>query len=63
MIAFVALYEGQTANGASLVALSSDERLVGDVARRLVWEREPAVRPYLEKQKEKPRRWSERYGA
>jgi hypothetical protein len=47
MVAFVALYEGDTANSASLIALSSDQRLVGDVARRIVWEREPAARPYL----------------
>ena len=50
MVAFVALYEGQTADSASLIALSSDEKLVVDVARRIVWEREPEVRQYIEKQ-------------
>jgi len=47
MTAFLALYSGQTVNSAELIALSTDERIVIDFARRLVAERTPEVRDVL----------------
>jgi hypothetical protein len=54
VVAFIALYSGETANSAQLIALSSDQTLVGDVAGRLVKEREPAIHLVLKEPEAAP---------
>jgi len=44
------LYSGKDVEHAELVAISANERLIEDFARRLVTEKEPEVRQYIEEQ-------------
>ena len=47
MTTFLALYQGQTVASAEFVALTSDETLIVDFARRLVAPRTPEIRDVL----------------